>query len=77
MMISDDSVAQFQRDGAVCIRQLFRPDELEEPRPGRAPRSRAARMIPAVSSRTFATGVRILIIGVLFLIRRSPQQRAA
>jgi ectoine hydroxylase-related dioxygenase (phytanoyl-CoA dioxygenase family) len=46
MMISDDSVAQFQRDGAVCIRQLFRPDEIEELRAGidlnlTAPSSRA------------------------------------
>src|ERR1700675_204938 len=34
MTISDDIVAQFQRDGAVCIRQLFRPDEIEELRAG-------------------------------------------
>jgi ectoine hydroxylase-related dioxygenase (phytanoyl-CoA dioxygenase family) len=34
MMISDDIVAQFQRDGAVCIRQLFRPDEIDELRAG-------------------------------------------
>src|ERR1700692_3549002 len=33
-MIPDDIVAQFQRDGAVCIRQLFRPDEIEELRAG-------------------------------------------
>ena len=33
-MISEDTVAQFQRDGAVCIRQLFRPDEIEELRAG-------------------------------------------
>jgi ectoine hydroxylase-related dioxygenase (phytanoyl-CoA dioxygenase family) len=33
-MISDDMVAQFQRDGAVCIRQLFRPSEIEELRAG-------------------------------------------
>jgi len=53
-MISDDIVAQFQRDGAVRIRQLFRPHEIEELRagielnlaaPSRAPKSRAARMI--------------------------------
>jgi ectoine hydroxylase-related dioxygenase (phytanoyl-CoA dioxygenase family) len=29
-VISDDTVAQFQRDGAACIRQLFQPDELAE-----------------------------------------------
>lgn len=34
MMISDDMVAQYQRDGAVCIRQLFRPPEIEELRAG-------------------------------------------
>ena len=34
MMISDDIVAQFQRDGAVCIRQLFLPHEIEELRAG-------------------------------------------
>jgi ectoine hydroxylase-related dioxygenase (phytanoyl-CoA dioxygenase family) len=34
MTISDDIVAQFQRDGAVCIRQLFRPDEIEQLRTG-------------------------------------------
>ena len=33
-MIPDDVVAQFQRDGAVCIRQLFRPDEIEQLRTG-------------------------------------------
>jgi ectoine hydroxylase-related dioxygenase (phytanoyl-CoA dioxygenase family) len=33
-VISDDTVAQFQRDGATCIRQLFQPDELEELRAG-------------------------------------------
>ncbi len=33
-MISDDIVAQFQRDGAVCIRQLFRADEIEQLRTG-------------------------------------------
>jgi len=34
MMISEDIVTQFQRDGAVCIRQLFRPHEIEELRAG-------------------------------------------
>jgi ectoine hydroxylase-related dioxygenase (phytanoyl-CoA dioxygenase family) len=34
MMISDDIVDQFQRDGAACIRQLFPPDEIEELRAG-------------------------------------------
>lgn len=29
-IISDDTVAQFQRDGATCIRQLFQPNELAE-----------------------------------------------
>ena len=29
-VISDDLVAQFQRDGAACVRQLFQPDELAE-----------------------------------------------
>jgi ectoine hydroxylase-related dioxygenase (phytanoyl-CoA dioxygenase family) len=29
-VISDDTVAQFQRDGAACIRQLFQPAELAE-----------------------------------------------
>jgi ectoine hydroxylase-related dioxygenase (phytanoyl-CoA dioxygenase family) len=29
-IIADDLVAQFQRDGATCVRQLFRPDELAE-----------------------------------------------
>jgi ectoine hydroxylase-related dioxygenase (phytanoyl-CoA dioxygenase family) len=29
-VISNDTVAQFQRDGAACIRQLFQPDELAE-----------------------------------------------
>jgi ectoine hydroxylase-related dioxygenase (phytanoyl-CoA dioxygenase family) len=33
-MISEDIVAQFQRDGAVRIRQLFRPHEIEELRAG-------------------------------------------
>jgi ectoine hydroxylase-related dioxygenase (phytanoyl-CoA dioxygenase family) len=33
-MIPDNIVAQFQRDGAVCIRQLFRPDEIQELRAG-------------------------------------------
>ena len=33
-IISDDLVAQFQRDGAICIRQLFSPDELAELRAG-------------------------------------------
>jgi hypothetical protein len=33
-MISDDLVDQFQRDGAVCIRQLFRTHELAELRAG-------------------------------------------
>ncbi|HXC19994.1 MAG TPA: phytanoyl-CoA dioxygenase family protein, partial [Steroidobacteraceae bacterium] len=28
-MIDDESVAAFQRDGAVCIRQLFRPEEMQ------------------------------------------------
>jgi ectoine hydroxylase-related dioxygenase (phytanoyl-CoA dioxygenase family) len=28
-MIDDQSVAAFQRDGAVCIRQLFRPEEMQ------------------------------------------------
>jgi ectoine hydroxylase-related dioxygenase (phytanoyl-CoA dioxygenase family) len=32
--ISDDTVAQFQRDGAACIRGLFQPDELAELRAG-------------------------------------------
>jgi len=33
-VISDDLVAQFQRDGATCVRQLFQPDELAELRAG-------------------------------------------
>ncbi len=33
-MIDDDSVAAFQRDGAVCIRQLFRPEEMQTLRRG-------------------------------------------
>ena len=33
-MISEDIVTQFQRDGAVCMRQLFRPHEIEELRTG-------------------------------------------
>lgn len=32
--ISDDVVAQFQRDGAACLRQVFKPQELEELRAG-------------------------------------------
>jgi ectoine hydroxylase-related dioxygenase (phytanoyl-CoA dioxygenase family) len=33
-MIDDQSVAAFQRDGAVCIRQLFRPEEMQTLRRG-------------------------------------------
>jgi ectoine hydroxylase-related dioxygenase (phytanoyl-CoA dioxygenase family) len=33
-MIDDESVAAFQRDGAVCIRQLFRPEEMQTLRRG-------------------------------------------
>lgn len=33
-MIDDDIVAQFQRDGAACIRQLFRPEEMSVLRAG-------------------------------------------
>ena len=33
-MIDDDIVAQFQRDGAACIRQLFRPEEMAVLRAG-------------------------------------------
>lgn len=33
-MIADDLVDRFQRDGAVCIRQLFSPREVEELRAG-------------------------------------------
>ena len=33
-MIDDQSVAAFQRDGAVCIRQLFRPEEMQTLRHG-------------------------------------------
>jgi ectoine hydroxylase-related dioxygenase (phytanoyl-CoA dioxygenase family) len=33
-MIEDDIVAQFQRDGAACIRQLFRPEEMSVLRAG-------------------------------------------
>src|ERR1017187_2862099 len=33
-MISNDDVAQFQRDGALCIRQLFSAQQLEELRAG-------------------------------------------
>ena len=33
-MITDELVAQFQRDGAICIRQLFRPHEMQELRAG-------------------------------------------
>jgi len=33
-MIDDDSVAAFQRDGAVCIRQLFRTAEMQTLRRG-------------------------------------------
>ncbi|HKN10806.1 MAG TPA: phytanoyl-CoA dioxygenase family protein [Pseudomonadota bacterium] len=33
-MISNDDVVQFQRDGALCIRQLFNAQELEELRAG-------------------------------------------
>lgn len=29
-LISDDTIAQFQRDGATCVRQLFQPEELAE-----------------------------------------------
>jgi ectoine hydroxylase-related dioxygenase (phytanoyl-CoA dioxygenase family) len=34
MLISGDVVDQFQRDGAACIRQLFRPHEIEDLRAG-------------------------------------------
>src|SRR6185437_16674432 len=27
-MIDEQAVEQFQRDGAICIRQLFRPEEM-------------------------------------------------
>jgi ectoine hydroxylase-related dioxygenase (phytanoyl-CoA dioxygenase family) len=33
-MIDDESVAAFQRDGAVCIRQLFSPEEMQTLRRG-------------------------------------------
>jgi ectoine hydroxylase-related dioxygenase (phytanoyl-CoA dioxygenase family) len=33
-VINDDIVAQFQRDGAACIRQLFRPEEMSVLRAG-------------------------------------------
>jgi ectoine hydroxylase-related dioxygenase (phytanoyl-CoA dioxygenase family) len=33
-VIDDDIVAQFQRDGAACIRQLFRPEEMSVLRAG-------------------------------------------
>jgi len=33
-MIDAESVAAFQRDGAVCIRQLFRPEEMQTLRRG-------------------------------------------
>ena len=33
-MIGDDTVEQFQRDGAACIRQLFRPEEMAVLRAG-------------------------------------------
>ena len=33
-MIDDDTVGQFQRDGAACIRQLFRPEEMSVLRTG-------------------------------------------
>jgi len=33
-MIDPETVEQYQRDGAVCIRQLFRPDEIDTLRMG-------------------------------------------
>src|ERR1700722_15518643 len=33
-MIDEATVESFQRDGAVCIRQLFRPEEIEVLREG-------------------------------------------
>jgi ectoine hydroxylase-related dioxygenase (phytanoyl-CoA dioxygenase family) len=33
-LIDDDAVEQFQRDGAACIRQLFRPEEMSVLRAG-------------------------------------------
>jgi ectoine hydroxylase-related dioxygenase (phytanoyl-CoA dioxygenase family) len=33
-MISDSAINDFQRDGAICVRGLFRPDEIAELRAG-------------------------------------------
>ncbi len=63
--VDDALVAQFQRDGAVCIRQLLTPDELALLRGGieanlaaPSPRAKVASRptIRAASSRTSATG---------------------
>jgi hypothetical protein len=33
-MIDAQAIAEFQRDGAICIRQLFRPEEMQTLRRG-------------------------------------------
>jgi hypothetical protein len=85
-MIDAETVERFQRDGAVCIRQLFRPEEMAVLRAGidenlahLSPRAKVASTQPTIrvdSSRTSAIGRTMPTTGASSSIRRCPKRRA-
>jgi hypothetical protein len=67
-IVSEEQIAAFQRDGAVCLRHVLAPEQIELLRAGidwnlahpspRAKVASAVAMIPAGSLRTSAAGRR-------------------
>jgi hypothetical protein len=69
-MVTDDAVAAYQRDGAVCLRGLLSSEEVALLREGidhnlaaPSPRASATPTTPAALSKTSATGSTTALTG--------------